>query len=665
MDSSAHINVDVQVAISKLVMKSIGDIRNSINRCATFKFDIDDLPHDVFLHFLRHAPTHIGLFSIAIRKIIEDTTQSTSTAFFHNRTFEMPTDLKMDISQRCRSLSNFNVLFYSTAALLETPHIELRYPAKLIGQFIKFNASIYAIDNSTIINEVITVFGCDYGHLYAFKAIYDPTCPHISSTTGQICNSVLHALTTKFKGYKVIRVITSLQNETPIKVFIPDCLLNFDSTSLQQGVDVVITGVCMPIAAKNNNLYDFQIDAHDIQFDTTRIECTDESLIQKFAIPDLYTVLANAIAPAIDGYLDIKKSILLQMIGSDDDNSTIHILLSGDAAMGKSTFLKSIHLFRTRVSYITGIGTTHAGLIGCVTPNGKNGHIIECGALAISDKSILLIDNIEQLDESALLESMSIGTVSIAKADINAVFQARTSILATTQNHKLGKHKFSHAFENRFDLIWNFVDTYDQDGDRRLTDYITRLHRFGCSTPPIFDIKEIKYYIHLCRIIKKIQVKTVDEKISAYLSHWYVNIRKDARLQKNLNPRNMTNARSLKSIFKLADAHARLHLRNVILMEDIVEATRLFELSLTHTIKPRVTTIEIENIVYNIIIANMMSKNNKQEAAISNINEECQRYGIPDATVREVICTYEQLNVFKLNASETYISLVNHESLKI
>lgn len=65
---------------------------------------------------------------------------------------------------------------------------------------------------------------------------------------------------------------------------------------------------------------------------------------------NLYTKLANSIAPSVNGHLDVKKGILLQLFGGIQKRTLegmkirgdINICIVGDPATAKSQFLKYI-----------------------------------------------------------------------------------------------------------------------------------------------------------------------------------------------------------------------------------------------------------------------------------------------------------------------------------
>ena len=92
---------------------------------------------------------------------------------------------------------------------------------------------------------------------------------------------------------------------------------------------------------------------------------------------DIYDTLANSIAPSIFGNEDIKKGILLQLVGACEKNLTeagrgkvrseIHVLLCGDPGTSKSQLLSAVNRLVPRGQYTSGKGSSAVGLTAYVT----------------------------------------------------------------------------------------------------------------------------------------------------------------------------------------------------------------------------------------------------------------------------------------------------------
>ncbi len=97
----------------------------------------------------------------------------------------------------------------------------------------------------------------------------------------------------------------------------------------------------------------------------------DEKEIKRLAKdPKIYDLLVGSLAPSLYGLTEIKESIILQLFGGvplhlrdkTHVRGDIHVLLIGDPAAGKSQLLKLVPEIVPRGKYVSGKGTTGAGL---------------------------------------------------------------------------------------------------------------------------------------------------------------------------------------------------------------------------------------------------------------------------------------------------------------
>ena len=320
-------------------------------------------------------------------------------------------------------------------------------------------------------------------------------------------------------------------------------------------------------------------------------------------------VLTQSIAPSVYGLENVKKSLLLQLIGGVSKNlkssrlrGDINILLAGDPGISKSQLLSFVHRISLRGMYTSGRGSSAVGLTVSISKDPDSGQfVLESGALVLSDKGICCIDEFDKMSDatrSVLHEVMEQQTVSIAKAGIITTLNARCSILASCNpiesKYNLKKSILDNinlppTLLSRFDIIAVLIDRPDDKLDKRVADHI-----FDMYTGKIEDNKKISaelltvYIKEAKRINPVLTSQSIDGLVEAYVD-----------LRQLDNGKTVTaTTRQLEGLVRLSEAHARMRFSHIVEIVDVKEAIRLIKESLLlYALDPKTGRVDIDMII--------------------------------------------------------------------
>ncbi|KAI2615871.1 MCM-domain-containing protein [Hypoxylon sp. NC1633] len=317
--------------------------------------------------------------------------------------------------------------------------------------------------------------------------------------------------------------------------------------------------------------------------------------------PDLYNIMADCIAPSIYGNRDIKKAILCLLLGGSKKilpdgmklRGDINVLLLGDPGTAKSQLLKFVEKAAPISIYTSGKGSSAAGLTASVQRDHSTREFyLEGGAMVLADGGVVCIDEFDKMrdeDRVAIHEAMEQQTISIAKAGITTILNARTSVLAAA-NPIFGRYDdmktpgenidFQTTILSRFDMIFIVKDEHTREKDERIAKHVMGIHMGGRGLEEQAEgevpVEKMRRYISYC---KSRCAPRLSPEAAEKLSSHFVSIRKQvhaSELEANARSSIPITVRQLEAIVRITEALAKLTLSPVATEQHVDEAIRLF-----------------------------------------------------------------------------------------
>ena len=407
--------------------------------------------------------------------------------------------------------------------------------------------------------------------------------------------------------------------------------------SARPGEEVEITGVYTNnFDASLNTKHGFPVFKTLIE---ANYVCKKQDLLSSFTLvdddlkaimelsrkPNVAEILVNSMCPSIHGHRDIKTAVALSLFGGCEKahdkhriRGDINVLLMGDPGTGKSQFLKYVEKTAHRAVYTTGKGASAVGLTASVRIDPLTREwTLEGGALVLADRGTCLIDEFDKMndqDRTSIHEAMEQQSISISKAGIVSTLQARCAIIAAANPVK-GRYDTSLTFEDnvdltdailsRFDIMCVVKDIVDPIKDEQLASFVLDSHikshpvnaeagddgqqqqqqqgaggsgmqdvlsnagaRDGGGVGETISQDLLRKYILYAKRNCRPSLHNIDEdKISQVYS--------EMRLESAYSGGIPIAVRHVESLIRIAEAHAKMHLRDYVREDDVDMAIRV------------------------------------------------------------------------------------------
>lgn len=343
-------------------------------------------------------------------------------------------------------------------------------------------------------------------------------------------------------------------------------------------------------------------------FAAFRLTEQDERQIRELAQdPQIGKRIIASIAPSIYGNEQVKTAVALCLLGGvpklvggkHQIRGDINLLMLGDPGLAKSQVLKYVEKTAARAVFTNGQGASAVGLTAAVQKDPVTKEwTLTGGAMVLADTGVCLIDEFEKMtdqDRTSILEAMEQQSISVSKAGIVTSLQARCTVMAAA-NPVRGRYDASRSFLqnvdltepilSRFDILIVLRDTVSPIVDEQLAQFVVKSHarshpdtvqqlreeqanrmqddaQDGVLPDGTLSQALLRKYIIYAKQKCKPRLANLDREIDR-ISNLYADLRDSAKG----GGMPMT-IRHVESTIRMAEANAKMHLRDFVQSSDV------------------------------------------------------------------------------------------------
>ncbi|MBT7902563.1 minichromosome maintenance protein MCM [Candidatus Woesearchaeota archaeon] len=285
--------------------------------------------------------------------------------------------------------------------------------------------------------------------------------------------------------------------------------------------------------------------------------------------------LIESFAPGIYGHENVKKALMLCLVGGSKDKfsrNDLNLLVSGEPGIGKSCLAKFFKKISPKCRIASGESSSGVGLTATVLRDElTGGWTIQAGLLPLCNNGHVVLDEIDKLrpeELQSLQSALASQEIHISKATVSGTLPCKVGVFAICNPKEGYFDKDNSLFEqlninstllDRFDLIF-FLKDIPSSNDKKIAETIISREK----STPCFDELFLKKYLLFCTSHK---IKWTDE-LNEFSKKLYQKIRNASYQKSNLR----ANPRTFESLRRLSTANAKLRLAEFVSKDDVMTA---------------------------------------------------------------------------------------------